>query len=225
MALSPVEIQRAWGDAFTDLVISDVIGRGRRCTAFAARAGGRELVVKSYYPRAMARHARHGGGGSLAAYEYERNLTFRRIPGFSAFSAAPIGFRSSPRTELFVQERVFGEPLTSYMRRCTAERRDALIVELQSVLERANQAGLFDLDLHPSNIIVKLTHDGAAHPVLFDFNKVPYHLRPPTALSGWRAILGILRRRSHDREHLRRFSRSTWPSPWRARQLAARGGA
>lgn len=195
------------GDRFADVAVSDVIGQGRRCVAFSAREGGRELVVKHYHRRAIARHARHCGG-SIAQYEYERNLVFHRAPEFAAFSAAPLGFLSSPRAELFLQERVFGEPLRAFLRECAAACRDRLIAELQSVLVRANQAGLFDLDLHPSNIIVKQMRDGSVRPMLFDFNKVPYHVRPPKGLSGWCAHLGLIGRSAHDHHHLKRFSRS-----------------
>jgi hypothetical protein len=218
LARNPEETRASWGDEFADVVISDVIGRERRCVAFAAREGHRDLVVKLYHSRAIARHARQFGG-SLAQYEYERNRVFHRNPKFAAFSASPIGFLSTPRAELFLQERVFGEPLRSFLRTCSIACRDRLVVELRSILEHANQAGLFDLDLHPSNIIVKRSRDGTVRPVLFDFNKVPYHLRPPKGIFDWCVNLGLIARRSHDHQHLRRFGRSTCETLWRAQQF------
>ncbi|MGH8131543.1 MAG: hypothetical protein ACRES3_11880 [Steroidobacteraceae bacterium] len=205
------------GGEFADVVISDVIGRGRRCVAFSARKGNRDLVVKLYHPRAIARHARQCGG-SLAQFEFERNKVFHHVPEFTALSAAPIGFVSASRAELFLQERVFGEPLRSFLRTSSAACRDRLIAELRTVLEHANQAGLFDLDLHPSNIIVKRSRDGTARPMLFDFNKVPYHVRPPKGLSGWCVSLGLIGRRSQDHRHLKRFGRPTCESLWRAQR-------
>lgn len=194
------------GSDFANLVISDVVGRGRRCVAFAARSGNRDLILKAYYPRAAAKHA-HRCGGSLAQYECERNSAFRGVPDLAPYIAAPIGFSSSPRAELFLQERVFGEPLISFLRACSATCRDKLLAELRTILVCSHRAGLFDLDLHPSNIIVNREPDGTARPVLFDFNKVPCHVRPPNALFGLFVKLGLIGRRSRDHRHWKRLNR------------------
>jgi len=201
------DIQTSGIHDFSDVVISDFIGRGRRCVAFAARIGDRDLVAKVYHRRAIARH-QYQYGGSLAKYEYERNKVFHGVPEFTACSVAPIGFLSSQRVEVFLQERVFGEKLRSFLRACSDESCDKLLAELRSVLERANRAGLFDLDLHPSNIIVRQSGDGTARPVLFDFNKVPYHVRPPNPLFECLVNLGMAGSRSRDHRHLKRFCRS-----------------
>jgi len=203
--LTVEEIQATLDGVFADVVVTGAVGRGRRCVAFAARNGNRDIVVKLYHPRAIARHTRQIGG-SLAKFEYERNLVFHHYPGFATFSAAPIGFLSSPRAELFLQERVFGEPLMPFLRAHSAECRSRVIADLQSILERAEQAGMFDLDLHPTNIIVKRSRGGAARPVLFDFNKVPYSVRRSNGMFDWcRSI--VFGSRSNDHRHLRRFNR------------------
>lgn len=194
------------GTDFADIVICGIVGRGRRCVAFAARRGNRDLVLKVYQPQAAIRHA-HRCGGSIARYEYERNAAFHRVPTLARFIAAPIGFSSTPRAEMFLQERVFGEHLSAFMRTCSATCRDKLLAEVLTILEGAHRAGLFDLDLHPSNIVVKRDTDGNGRPMLFDFNKVPYHVRPPNALFGLLVKLGLIGRRARDHRHWKRLSR------------------
>ena len=148
------------GSAFADVVMSEVVGQGRLCVAFAARMRNRDLILKVYHPRAAARHA-HRFGGSLAQYECERNAAFRGVPELVPYIVEPIGFSSSPRAELFLQESVFGEPLIPFLRTSSAPCRDKLLAELRTILEWAHQTGLFDLDLHPHNIIVKRQTDGS----------------------------------------------------------------
>lgn len=194
------------GSVFANVVVSDVVGRGRRCVAFAARSDNRDLILKLYHPRAAAKHA-HRLGGSLAQYECERNAAFRAIPELAPYVAAPIGYSSAPRAELFLQERVFGEPLIRFLRASSAPCRDQLLAKLRSILECAHQAELFDLDLHPLNIIVNRHPDGTGRPILFDFSKVPYHVWPPNALFGIFVKLGLIGRRSRDYRHWRRLNR------------------
>lgn len=115
------------GTPFADVAVSGIVGEGRRCVAFAARSCGRDLVLKAYHPRAAARHARRCGI-SIARYEFERNAAFHRVPRLAAHVAAPIGFLSSPGAELFLQERVFGVSLKSFLRDCSEECRGALLL-------------------------------------------------------------------------------------------------
>src|SRR5688500_16961528 len=111
---------------FADLVLSEIVGEGRSCIAFAASNGGHcDLVLKVYHPTAIAKHARRCGS-SIARYEYERNAALHRVAGVGAFIAAPVGFVSSPGAELFLQERICGAPLVSYLRTSSAHRRAAL---------------------------------------------------------------------------------------------------
>lgn len=194
------------GPDSAELVISEILGQGRRCVAFAARSYGRDLVLKVYHPRAATRHA-HRCGGSIARYECERNAMFHGVPALAPFIAAPIGFLSSPRAELFLQERVSGKPLISFLRTCSTTCREKLLADLRTILECSHQAGLFDLDLHPSNIIVKRQADGTARPTLFDFNKVPYHVRPPNVIFGLLVKLGLIGCRSRDHRYWARLSR------------------
>jgi len=98
------------GTRFADVELDEVVGFGRRCVAFSARRHGQALVLKSYHPQAVARHADRAGG-SLARYECERNAALHRIAVLAPYVAAPIGYWSSPGEEFFLQQRVCGETL------------------------------------------------------------------------------------------------------------------
>jgi hypothetical protein len=192
---------------FADFVVSGVIGGGRRCVAFAVRGRGRDLVLKAYHAGAATRHARRCGV-SIARYEFERNAAFRSVAQLTTHVAAPVAFLSSPGAELFLQERVFGTPLTTFLHDCSAECRRALLARLLTILTSAHEARLFDLDLHPSNVLVRRTPDGTAWPMLFDFNKVPFHIQPPNALVGLLVKLGVIGRRARDYRQWKRLQRA-----------------
>jgi hypothetical protein len=194
------------GTRFADVELDEIVGVGRRCVAYSARRHDQALVLKSYHPQATARHAVRTGG-SLARYEYERNAALHRIPGLASSIAAPVAYWSSPREEFFLQQRVAGETLDSFLRNCSARHHERLLSELRTVLDCAHGVGLYDLDLHPGNVLVQRRTDGSGRPLLFDFNKVPYHQQPPNRLCGWLVALGLLGPRSRDRRLWRRLAR------------------
>jgi hypothetical protein len=194
------------GTRFADVELDEVVGVGRRCIAFSARRHDQALILKSYHRRAVARHTERAGG-SLARYECERNAALHRVAGLAAYVAAPVGYWSSPREEFFVQQRICGESLASFLRGCSTRNRERLLSELRNILDCAHGAGLYDLDLHPGNVLVQRRVDGSGRPILFDFNKVPYHQQPPNRLSGWLVALGLIGPRSRDRRLWRRLTR------------------
>lgn len=209
--------------AFAQVAVSNLVGVGCRCRAFAARGYDQDLILKAYHARSVAKHAQYSGG-SLARYEHERNSALRSIPALAGFIAAPLGFVSEPRLELFLQERVFGEPLPAFMRTCSSAAHERLLDDLRMVIEHAHRAGIFDLDLQPSNIIVQRNVDGSARPVLFDFNKIPYHVRPPNPVAGWLMRLGLIDRHSRDYRYWRRLGglgAKAAPDPRRKIRLAS----
>jgi hypothetical protein len=194
------------GTRFADVELGEIVGLGRRCVAFAARRHDQALVLKSYHPQAVARHADRTGG-SIARYECERNEALHRIAGLAPYVAAPVGYWSSPREEFFLQQRVCGEMLAAFLRGCSARSRERLLSELRSILDRAHGVGLYDLDLHPGNVRVQRRADGSGCPILFDFNKVPYHEQPPNRLCGWLVAMGLIGPRARDRRLWRRLAR------------------
>ena len=194
------------GTLFADVEIGQIIGVGRRCAVFTARRQDQALVLKVYHQQAVARHANRTSA-SLARYECERNAALRRVPGLAPHVAMPIGYWSSPRGEFFLQQRVAGETLGSFLRSSSACNRDRLLSELQAILDRAHGAALSDLDLHPGNLLVQRRGDGSGRPILFDFNKIPYHQQPPNRLCAWLVRLGWIGPRSRDRRLWRRLAR------------------
>jgi hypothetical protein len=191
---------------FADVELAEVVGIGRRCVAFSARRHDQALVLKSYHPQAVARHADRVGG-SLARYECERNAVLHCIARLTPYIAAPIGYWSAPREEFFLQKRVSGESLDSFLRSCSGYAREHFLSELRTILDCAHGAGLYDLDLHPGNVLVQRRADGSGHPMLFDFNKVPYHQRPPNRLCRWLVAMGLIGPRSRDWRLWRRLAR------------------
>jgi hypothetical protein len=202
--LPPLPVLRA--TPFSDIAVSGTLGEGRRCAVFAAVCRGRQVVLKVYHSQAVAKHARRLGG-SLARYEYEQNVALRGVAQLATHIADPIACFSSPCCELFVQERVFGEALEAYLRTCSATDRAYVLGECRSIVERAHSAGVFDLDLHPRNILVRQSAQGGAQPVLFDFNKTPYHVRPPNPFVAMLLKLGLLTPAFRDYRLLRRLHR------------------
>lgn len=195
---------------FADLVVSGVLGEGRRCIVFAAVHRDRQVVLKLYHSLAVAKHAQRTGG-SLARYEYERNVALRGVPHLAPHVAEPITFFAFARCEVFVQEHVWGQPIDAFLRTSPATLCAFVLGEVRLILERAHEADLFDLDLHSKNILVRRSAFGVAQPVLFDFNKVPYHLQPPNPLATLLLKLGMLTPASRDDRHLRRLRRLADP--------------
>lgn len=191
---------------FTDIHVSGVVGAGRRCIAFAAAYGSRQVVLKIYHQQAVAKHVRREGY-SLARYEYERNVALRDVAELTPHIADPIACFSSPCCELFIQERVLGEPLDVFLRTCSATARAFALGELRLIVERAHEAGIFDLDLHPRNVLVRRGARGLVQPVLFDFNKMPYHVQPPNPLAALLLKLRCITPASRDLRYLRHLSR------------------
>lgn len=206
----PCQALMLWPDLRTtplgEVVVSRVLGEGRRCAVFAGIHRGSQVVLKIYHSRAIEKHARRMGG-SLAGYEYARNVALRGVSHLAVNVAAPIGFVSSPRCELFVQEYVSGEPIDVFLRTCSATKRAFVLGELRLILECAHEVGLFDLDLHARNVLVRRSALGIGQPVLFDFNKTPYHIRPPNPLVALLLKFRVLTPASRDHRCLRRLHR------------------
>jgi hypothetical protein len=193
--------------AFAGLEILQKIGEGRRCAVFEARtAEDTSLALKLYWPSAIDKHACHSRI-ALARYEYEQNAALYAIGELRPFIALPVAYFVSQRLQAMLQERVAGEPLAAYVRRASAPQRRTLRGQIGRLVEVAHAAGRFDLDLQPHNVIVRRSVDGEPRPVLFDFNKIPYHVRPPNAVCAILLGMRLLSPESRDRRYRRRLNR------------------
>lgn len=164
---------------------------------------GRRVAVKIYKPTAVLRHARKHAV-PLPRYEHERNLAFFRAPGLAPHVAEPLAFIDEPGVSALVQERLDGE--LYYFRFLGRGRlpEPALVEQLGRIVRLAHEAGLYDVDLHAMNVMVV---EGAEGPVarLFDFNLIPFHVRPPNP---WMALMlrtGLMDSRARDLRKLEHF--------------------
>ena len=182
------------------------IGRGRRCTAWRANRSGHDFVVKLYSDRAIARHAARYAL-PIARFEYERNLSLFTMRGLRGKIAEPLGFVSRGVRQVFLQEFVTGVPLVSFAASANGSERLRVNAALVNIVRTAHEHAIFDLDLHPSNVLVMRSVSGLPDPVLFDFNKIPYHEWPPNAVVRAFVAFGCIKRESRDIRGLRTIRR------------------
>ena len=196
-----------------DLEILCSLGVGRRCRAYLVQRQGRLLVAKVYRRSAVTRHAsRHTE--HLACFEFRRNLALRRIEGLAPFVAEPVDLLVVGQRQIFLQEYVDGVRLKHFCENATAFVRQELFTQLRGVVAQAHRAGHYDLDLHPDNLLIVECEPGMPRVVLYDFNKIPYHLAPPNALFGWMVMLGLIDPCDRDLRYLRKLRRRLLSRPW-----------
>ncbi|MGH8263058.1 MAG: hypothetical protein ACRET4_06250, partial [Steroidobacteraceae bacterium] len=80
----------------------------------------------------------------------------------------------------------------------------SLAQDLERMVELAHAAELFDMDLHSMNVMV-VEEKGVLVPKLFDFNLIPFTVRPQNFVVGWLLKAGLMSQRSRDQRRLRRF--------------------
>lgn len=91
-----------------------------------------------------------------------------------------------------------GVSLGTFMATASEAARRAIRVDLRHIVSAAHAASVYDLDLHPTNIIVRTRSDGFPQAVLFDFNKIPSHEWPPNPLARWLVGIGWIGPESRD---------------------------
>ncbi|MGQ0529247.1 MAG: hypothetical protein ACT4PG_05375 [Panacagrimonas sp.] len=181
------------------------LGEGKRSMAYRVQWQGRECVVKVYAPAAAAKHAqRHRV--ALARFEYQRNLALYRAPGLAAHVARPLAYLADGPQQAFVQEFVSGTLFEHFRVGADPLHIAALLDSLPSLIDRAHAAGIYDLDLHPNNVMVADDGRGGVMFKLFDFNKIPFHERSPNPLSWLLLRLGLIRPASRDRRRMHLFT-------------------
>lgn len=217
------------GSQFADLELGDRIGEGRHTHVYAATWRGREVAVRVYKPATIARHARKVGG-PIARLEHERNAQLHAVATVARYVAEPLGYVVGAEAQFTVQERLHG-PLYFYYRAQSgrAAMPDSFAGHLQRLVAGCHAAGIYDLDLHAMNVVVQREPDGELIPRLFDFNMVPFTVKPRNLgqlamrLGLVSPVAGDLRRLARfdrcgrlERKHLERYFRpktSAGPSP------------
>lgn len=197
-------LARRFSDSYLDgITILEEIGRGRRSRVYRCAWNGRECALKIHEPEASRRHRRLTGE-DIAAFEYGRNLAYFRAPGLARYIAEPLGFVAAGETQALAQELLRGRIYYEYYRERAGQLAESLARDLKRMVDGAHAAGLFDMDLHAMNVMVVETGAGPL-PKLFDFNLIPFTVRPQNFLIGWLLKFRILDPRSRDLRRLKHF--------------------
>ena len=117
--------------------------------------------------------------------------------------ARPFGYYVGHGVQWLVQQRLSGELCSDAGVGWSELQWGAMRERLLELVRLAHQAGLYDLDLHPGNVMLTQTA-GEALPVLFDFNLVPFTERRRLTLDGWLFRLGLVDARYRDLRRLRK---------------------
>ncbi len=182
--------------------MEDRIAHGKVATVYRAVFEDRPVALKIFRPRSIERHARRHPLG-IAEFEFRRNARFHETPGLSRYVARPLGFLQTPGTCAVLQEFIVGEAYLEAARRRGGPL-DEVFEHLRRVVALAHAADLYDLDLHPMNVLV--VRDGDEEiPRLFDFNRIPFYEHPRNPIEALGLKLGLIDRGSRDRRKLRQF--------------------
>ncbi len=168
----------------------ELVGYGSRSLIYRASYRGETVALKIYRPAAIRKYQRRYGI-NIAAFEFRRNQAFYADLELRRFSARPIRvFGLADGYDLaFLQEFVDGVPLKTLARRLGGIPGETLEMG-QRIVRLANAAGLYDLDIHAGNVMVRAV-EGQWSPVLYDFNLVPQHIHAPNPFAAIAYRLGI----------------------------------
>jgi ubiquinone/menaquinone biosynthesis C-methylase UbiE len=185
--------------------ITGVLGEGRRSIVYRAKWRDREVALKVYKRTAIVGHARKIPQ-PIAEFEYSRNSDFYRVPGLDRFVAEPLACVSTSEVQAVAQEVIEGELYYFFHRRRGGEVPESFAGHLREILRLSHEAELYDVDLHSMNVFVSEEPNGELVPKLFDFNLIPFTVRPQNPFVGWLLSAGLISRESRDHRRLRGFN-------------------
>lgn len=185
--------------------LSGRLGEGGRSSVVEGEWEGRLVAVKLYKPSAVVRHARKHPV-PLARFEYERNLAFFRAPGLRRHVAEPLGYVDEAGVSALVQERLRGKLYYFHFIEGGRRLEPELFAQIEDIVRLSHEAGLFDVDLHSMNVMVEPLPEGDGTLArIFDFNLIPFHVRPPNPWLGLLLRTGLMDVRARDLRKLRTF--------------------
>jgi SAM-dependent methyltransferase len=196
--------ERLRGTDLDGVNITGKLGEGRRSIVYRAIWKGREVALKVYKDTAIATHARKNPQ-PIAEFEYSRNRQFFEAPGLDRYVAQPHAVAATPEVQAVAQEAIEGDLYYFVHRRNRAAIPDSFMGHLREILRLSHEAGLYDVDLHSMNVFVARESSGELVPKLFDFNLIPFTLRPQNPFVGWLLAAGLVSKESRDRRRLRGF--------------------
>jgi SAM-dependent methyltransferase len=197
--------ERLQGTDLDGVSITGTYGEGRRSNVYRASWQGREIALKVYKETAIATHARKNPR-PIAEFEYQRNSEFYEVPGLDRYVARPLACVVTPDVQAIAQEPVDGTLYYFFHRQHGGDIPASFEEHLQEILRLSHEAGLYDVDLHSMNVFVTTEPSGERVPKIFDFNLIPYTVRPQNPFVGWLLAAGLIPKESRDRRRLRRFN-------------------
>ena len=196
---------RLKGTDLDGVSIAGRFGEGRRSTVYRASWQGREIALKVYKQTAIATHGRKNHQ-PIAEFEYRRNTEFHSVAGLDRYVARPLACVVTPEIQAVAQEAIDGELYYFFHKRRAGEVPASFAEHLGKILELSHGAGLYDVDLHSMNVFVASESSGELVPKIFDFNLIPFTVRPQNPFVGWLLGAGLLSKESRDRRRLRHFN-------------------
>lgn len=187
-----------------DIQVLERMGEGGRSGVYHAIWNERDIALKVYKASALERHARKHPI-SLEEFEYSRNLAFYEAAGMAMYVARPLDRRVIKGIHLFLQEKLDGELYYFYHRKREGKVAPELFAHITRMVGLFHEAELYDVDLHSMNVMVVDGPDGQPIPKLFDFNLIPFNVRPPNPLLGFLLKTGLMSPRARDLRKLRNF--------------------
>jgi len=194
--------ERLRGTDLDGVRISGKFGEGRRSIVYRARWKDRVVALKVFKREAIATHARKTSQ-AIAEFEFTRNSQFYTVPGLDRYVAQPLAFAVTQEVQALVQEPINGLLYYFFHQQHDGDVPRSFAGHLQEILTLSHNAGLYDIDLHSMNLLVSREPDGEYVPKLFDFNLIPFTIRPQNPLIGWLLSVGLLSKESRDRRRLR----------------------
>ncbi|MGE0802690.1 MAG: hypothetical protein AB7G13_36320 [Lautropia sp.] len=162
--------------------------------------------MKRYSRQAIEKHASFCSE-PIASFEYRRNQACYSVPELQRHVAQPVAFHVGPDRQWLLQQRVDGRLCSEVGASWTNGQWHALRRRLLAIAALAHRAGIYDLDLHPRNVILLGSGDQDAdvvgEPVFFDFNLVPFTERQRPTLLGWLYRLGLVEANERDLRRIR----------------------
>ena len=192
-------------DQIGEVRIREKLGEGGRSIVYGGEWRGQQVALKVYKLAGIINHTRRHPL-NIAEFEFQRNKDIYELPGLSDYIAKPLYYWANPDVCAMIQERLIGPLYYFYYQDHNEKVSPAFKQHLQTIIDLAHDAGLFDVDMHAFNVIVDQS-SGEPIPKLFDFNLIPFHERPGISMSKLLLKLGLTNKASRDRRMLRNFDK------------------
>jgi len=170
-------------------------GEGRRSVTYKAEDNG-EVVALKVYRKEFVHKYQQRYGLNIAEFEFARNQAFFAVSELQPYAARPIKVLGldDGYSLCFLQEFIDGPSLVELAQKNNGLPQNVLDAG-HLICEKAEAAGLHDLDLFYKNVLVRKQNDTWL-PVIHDFNLVPQYQYPPNPFLALAYLTG-LRKKSH----------------------------